>query len=74
MAKEIERKFLMDLRKWPKDQKGVLYQQGYLAITDQGIVRVRIKGDISTLTVKSKGIGITRDEFEYEIPINDAEE
>ena len=74
MAKEIERKFLMDLRKWPKDQRGVLYQQGYLAITDQGIVRVRIKGEISTLTVKSKGIGITRDEFEYEIPINDAEE
>ena len=74
MAKEIERKFIMNLNEWPKNQKGILYKQGYLAITDKGIVRVRIKGQISTLTVKSKGTGISRDEFEYEIPMEDAKE
>jgi adenylate cyclase len=72
MAKEIERKFLIDINKWPTNQKGILYQQGYLAITEKGIIRVRIKAELSTLTVKSKGTGISRDEFEYEIPIDEA--
>ena len=72
MAKEIERKFLIDINKWPENQKGILYQQGYLAITDKGIIRVRIKEKLSTLTVKSKSTGISRDEFEYEIPIDEA--
>jgi len=74
MAKEIERKFLIDINKWPENQKGILYQQGYLAITDKGIIRVRIKEKLSTLTVKSKGTGISRDEFEYEIPLNEAKD
>lgn len=72
MATEIERKFLMDLSHWPGDSEGGPYQQGYLAITKKGIVRVRIKGDIATLTVKSSGTGLSRDEFEYEIPMNEA--
>ena len=72
MAKEIERKFLIDINKWPTNQKGILYQQGYLAITEKGIIRIRIKAELSTLTVKSKGTGISRDEFEYEIPIDEA--
>jgi len=72
MAKEIERKFLIDINKWPTNQKGISYQQGYLAITEKGIIRVRIKAELSTLTVKSKGTGISRDEFEYEIPIDEA--
>ena len=33
MAKEIERKFLMNLNHWPENEKGLLYEQGYLAIT-----------------------------------------
>ncbi|MBT4735830.1 MAG: CYTH domain-containing protein [Candidatus Marinimicrobia bacterium] len=73
MAKEIERKFLMDLTHWPRDTEGTPYRQGYLSITKKGIVRVRIKGEIATLTVKSSGTGLSRDEFEYEIPIDDAE-
>ncbi len=72
MAKEIERKFLMDLNGWSTNVIGVPYRQGYLAVTAKGIVRVRIKGDVATLTVKSSGIGITRDEFEYEIPMDEA--
>ena len=72
MVKEIERKFLMDLNGWSTNVIGVPYRQGYLAVTVKGIVRVRIKGDVATLTVKSSGIGITRDEFEYEIPMDEA--
>ena len=53
--------------------RGTPYRQGYLSVTEKGIVRVRIKGDIATLTVKSRGTGLSRDEFEYEIPIDDAE-
>ena len=73
MAKEIERKYLMNLTHWPENDKGTPYRQGYLAITDKGIVRVRIKGNIATLTVKSSGTGLSRDEFEYEIPMIEAE-
>lgn len=72
MAKEIERKFLMNLNHWPKNEKGLQYEQGYLAITKKGITRVRIKEDKSTLTIKSKGTGLSRDEFEYQIPTEDA--
>ena len=63
----------MDLKHWPNNAKGVLYYQGYLAITNKGIVRVRIKGDTSLITVKSSGIGLSRDEFEYEIPLDEAQ-
>ncbi|MBT3663507.1 MAG: CYTH domain-containing protein [Candidatus Marinimicrobia bacterium] len=73
MAIEIERKFLMDLSYWDEGSEGVPYRQGYLAVTQMGIVRVRIKGEIATLTVKSKGTDLSREEFEYEIPMDDAE-
>ena len=72
MAKEIERKFLMDLNYWSTDVIGVPYRQGYLAVTEKGIVRVRTKGEVATLTIKSSGIGISRDEFEYQIPMDEA--
>lgn len=72
MAKEIERKFSMDLNFWSTDVIGVHYRQGYLAVTEKGIVRVRTKGEVATLTIKSSGIGISRDEFEYQIPMDEA--
>ena len=73
MAKEIERKFLVDLGHWPNEAKGSHFEQGYIAITESGIVRVRIIGDeVSTLTVKSSGTGLSRDEFQYEIPMDEA--
>ena len=40
MAKEIERKFLMNLNHWPKNEKGLLYELGYLALRIKGISRV----------------------------------
>jgi len=72
MGKEIERKFLVDKSRLPNNLEGTKYTQGYISITDSGIVRVRIKGDIGVITIKSAGLGISRDEFEYQIPIDDA--
>ena len=72
MGKEIERKFLVDKSRLPNNLKGTKYTQGYISITDSGIVRVRIKGDIGVITIKSAGLGISRDEFEYQIPMDDA--
>mgnify|MGYP001387572919 FL=1 len=72
MGKEIERKFLIEPTRLPKNMKGVKYAQGYIAINEDGIVRIRIKGNIAVLTIKTSGTGISRDEFEYEIPLDDA--
>lgn len=72
MAKEIERKFLVNPSKLPAGQNGDEYMQGYLSITDTGVTRIRVIGEQGFLTIKSKTIGITRDEYEYEIPFKDA--
>jgi adenylate cyclase len=71
---EIERKFLIDRSAWRADPAlGTRYRQGYLA-TDAGrTVRVRIAGDRGFLTVKGPTRGIERLEFEYPIPLGDAE-
>lgn len=72
MAKEIERKFLVDVDKWNKTGVAVKMQQGYLSVQDKKTVRVRIAGNHAYLTIKGNLNGITRDEFEYEIPVRDA--
>jgi CYTH domain-containing protein len=73
--KEIEYKFLVDHDKWSKLEKPepTLIVQGYISISEEVVVRVRIKGDKGFLTIKGKMVGITRPEFEYEIPLKDAE-
>jgi len=73
MAKEIERKFLVQASWQPQDE-GIKIAQGYLSTVPERTVRVRIKGDKGYLTIKGKNQGISRAEFEYEIPIGDAEE
>ena len=72
MAKEIERKFLVNPSKLTAGRNGDEYMQGYLSITDTGVTRIRVIGEQGFLTIKSKTIGITRDEYEYEIPFKDA--
>jgi len=72
MGKEIERKFLVSGESWKEGATGTDFQQGYLA-SDLNTVRVRIAGGTAYLTIKSKTKGISRDEFEYEIPVADAE-
>lgn len=72
MAKEIERKFLVTNQDWKKEATGTLYRQGYLSSVKERTVRVRIINDKAFMTVKGANSGITRLEFEYEIPLADA--
>lgn len=76
MALEIERKFLVDEKKLPAQilNGGVKIAQGYLNVEPARTVRVRIKGERGFLTIKSANVGIVRKEFEYEIPLDDAQE
>ncbi|MBR1729638.1 MAG: CYTH domain-containing protein [Selenomonadaceae bacterium] len=74
MAKEIERKFLVDEKIFKPSGDGEFIAQGYLSSTPERVVRVRIKNDRGYLTIKGKNEGISRSEFEYEIPKSDAEE
>jgi adenylate cyclase len=74
MAKEIERKFLVHPRKWSDLGAGLIIRQGYLCVSKQASVRVRTYGDHAYVTIKGATSDITRDEYEYEIPLNDANE
>jgi adenylate cyclase len=74
MAKEIERKFLVHPRKWSDLGAGLAIRQGYLCATKSFSVRVRTYGDKAYVTIKGSTSGITRDEYEYEIPLADANE
>ena len=71
MAVEIERKFLLKNDDW-RQVEGVLYRQGYLNSNRDRTVRVRTIGETAFLTIKSKSVGATRSEYEYEIPVTDA--
>ncbi|MFK7787392.1 MAG: CYTH domain-containing protein [Crocinitomicaceae bacterium] len=73
--KEIEYKFLVDHEAWAELEKPdpTLIVQGYISKSEEAVVRVRIKGEKGYLTIKGKMVGITRPEFEYEIPLSDAE-
>ena len=73
MAKEIERKFLVNTSKLPTLSKGHIMKQGY--IPTQGItVRARISNDKAFLTLKGRATGLSRSEFEYPIPVEDAQQ
>jgi len=81
MAIEIERKFLVIGEGWRRDiEKSVRMAQGYLndiAAVNSGAqkasVRVRIAGEQAFVNIKSRELGHTRQEFDYEIPVADAE-
>jgi adenylate cyclase len=74
MAKEIERKFLVHPRKWSDLGAGLAIRQGYLSASTRCSVRVRMCGDQAYVTIKGRTSGVTRDEYEYEIPAVDANE
>ncbi|MBL1173711.1 CYTH domain-containing protein [Pantanalinema sp. GBBB05] len=74
MPTEIERKFLVIGDDWRTLADGVAYSQGYIAKTEGRVVRVRIAGEHGYLTIKGATQGITRSEYEYVIPIEDARE
>jgi len=75
MGIEIERKFLVvDTTPWRDSAPATKLWQGYLSTVPERTVRVRIKGDRAMITVKGKTEGATRAEFEYDIPVADANE
>lgn len=73
MAVEIERKFLVQNMPWRAGVAGVRYVQGYLNRDKARTVRVRIAGTQGFLTIKGESVGATRAEFEYPIPLADAQ-
>lgn len=72
MGVEIERKFLVVGEGWREGAVGISYCQGYIRTQGQATVRVRIAGQTGYLTLKGPTQGLSRLEFEYEIPVADA--
>lgn len=72
MAREIERKFLVTGNSWRNGATQVHYRQGYLHSSRECSVRVRIAGEQGVLTIKGATQGMSRDEYEYTIPVADA--
>lgn len=73
MGTEIERKYLVT-GAWDGVGEGSLQRQGYLAIEPSHTVRVRVEGGSARLNVKGRQVGLTRAEYEYDIPLADGEE
>lgn len=75
MGIEIERKFLVANDEWrPLVQRSLKCLQGYVGVKGKGSIRVRILGNRGFLTLKGPRIRLSRAEFEYPIPLADAEE
>ena len=74
MGREIERKFLVVGDGWRGRASGTVIRQGYLCSEKTRSVRVRIADDRGTLTIKGTAVGAVRAEYEYEIPVGEAEE
>ena len=74
MAKEIEHKFTVKSDKYKSLATPTHYRQGYIPTTNGMTVRVRIAGEKGFITLKDKTVGMSRNEFEYEIPVQDAKQ
>lgn len=73
MPTETEKKYLVRNRGWaerPHSSKKI--SQGYICLDPDRTVRVRIAGEKGFITVKGGTTGLSREEFEYEIPPGDA--
>ncbi len=76
MGIEIERKFLVNKEKWDlvvKERKS-LFRQGYMVSDADKTIRVRLTDKEAFLTIKGLTVGISRHEFEYPIPVADAQQ
>jgi CYTH domain-containing protein len=71
MATEIERKFLVTGNNWSKEDFSD-FQQGYLSLDKERTVRIRIADDCAYITIKGINRSATRSEYEYRIPVPDA--
>lgn len=74
MGVEIERKFLVKKEEWltVRPSEGEKIIQGYLQKDPNKTVRIRTKKNLGFITVKGKTKGVTRSEYEYEIPVEEA--
>ncbi len=73
MAIEIERKFLVTSHEY-RDCPSKRIRQGYICSEKDRVVRIRISDDSAKITIKNATIGFARNEYEYTIPVKDAEE
>ncbi|MEO2217127.1 CYTH domain-containing protein [Chromobacterium vaccinii] len=73
MALEIERRFVVSGDGWRGLAPAVQYRQGYLSVEKERTVRVRVVGEQAWLTLKSNISNVSRHEFEYSIPLADAQ-
>ncbi len=74
MGIEIERKFLLKNEDWRSEVASrTIIKQGYLNSDKERTVRIRVRNEKGYLTIKGESKNATRQEFEYEIPISDAE-
>lgn len=77
MGIEIERKFLLKSSEWKKLEQFArpsIIRQGYLSSDPERTVRVRLKDELGYLTIKGSTQGLSRKEFEYQIPVAEAED
>lgn len=75
MALEIEHKFLLANDDWRTNvSHSMVYRQGYLSSQPTSSIRVRVSNNQAWLNIKSATIGTQRSEYEYEIPLSDAQE
>ncbi|MCB1671039.1 MAG: CYTH domain-containing protein [Gammaproteobacteria bacterium] len=74
MAMEIERKFLVRAERLPVLENGIYIEQAYIPTTNGTTVRIRLAGELAFLTIKTKASGFSRREYEYQIPVADAQE
>ncbi|MBF0143389.1 MAG: CYTH domain-containing protein [Magnetococcales bacterium] len=74
MGIEIERRFLAQGDLWRTGAVGVVYRQGFLSTVKERVVRVRLAGNVGSLTIKGLARGFTRAEFNYPLPTADAVE
>ena len=74
MPLEIERKYLVRNDSWRSLGEGNRYRQGYLSTEPGRIVRIRVAAGKGFITVKGLTVNMTRPEYEYAIPVEDANE
>jgi adenylate cyclase len=74
MGVEIERKFLLAGDGWKNRVKGDTIRQGYLSADHDRVVRIRVMNQDAFITIISSTDGLFRNEWEYPIPLADAED
>ena len=74
MGYEIERKYLVKDKTILEGKQGILYRQAYIETANNNVVRLRTVDKKAYITLKGQNEGLVRLEYEYEIPLEDANE